>query len=135
MKTQKRIKLRTLSFVLSCLLFTGSLFAQPGRDRGRPPMPDSTQIVKMVNELATELSLNKEVKPKINDLFFDHFAEVGDLMKSSKGDRRNHRTKMDALKQKFEKQVKTLLNDEQKTKFDEFMKKQGPRSGKQRPRR
>ncbi|KAA3612665.1 MAG: hypothetical protein DWQ05_18630 [Calditrichaeota bacterium] len=134
MGNQKKINYAILVILLG-MIFSSNLFALPQRPQGPPPMPDSTQIAKMVDELAAELSLKKDVKSKISDLYFDHFDEVGTMMKSSKGDRRNQRTKMDALKKKFEKQVKALLTDEQKDKFNEFMKKRRPRPGQQKAKR
>ena len=95
----------------------------------RPALPDSSQIVEIVDQTAQALSLTSEQKGQVSDLYFAHFAEARDLMDSGNGQQKNNRAEMDALRQTFETDVKALLNDEQKTSFDELVKDRRPRGG------
>ena len=135
MNRQKKIKSRMLSLVMGSLLIAGSLFAQPAQNRNHPPMlPDSSGIVQMVDELATNLSLTDEQKVDVSKIYFAHFVEAEELMEEHKGDRENHRKAMDDLRQEFEEQVKDLLTDEQKIKFEKSVKNNRPRPGQQHPK-
>ena len=117
-------------------LFSINLFAQHNqKPQGPPSPPDSAQIVKMVEELTVELNLNETQKTKISELHFDHFAEAKAQMDMDKGQHEKHRELMDSLRKQFEEQVQELLSDEQKRKFEEFLKTRGPRPGKKKPKR
>lgn len=103
---------------------------QQGAGPHQPPaLPDSTQIVKIVDEMAASLALTDQQKSQVSELHFTHFADAKELMSSSQSDRETHRRKMNGLRKKFENDVKALLDDEQKKKFDEFAKSRDPRSG------
>lgn len=133
MNKQTKIKYHTLFSIVGILLFCSSLLAQPGQNRNHPPrLPDSEQIVEMVEELASTLSLDDEQKSELSKLYFAHFAEAKELMEKHKGDRENHRQAMDALKKEFDAQIQALLNDEQKEKYIKFSISRGPNSGHQR---
>ncbi|NQV36472.1 MAG: hypothetical protein HQ509_00515 [Candidatus Marinimicrobia bacterium] len=95
-------------------------------------LPDSKQIVQMVDELATALSLTEEQKTKVSEMHFAHFEEAKDQMEKSKTSRNNDRHAMDALRKEFEEQVKAVLNDEQKKQFETFIKNHGPEHGPKR---
>lgn len=111
-----------ITTLLGILIFSVSLFAQPDQRQHRPPMlPDSTQIVKMVDNLSSALSLSKDQKEKITNLHFSHFKEAGELMAKDKADHEINRSKLDELREIFEEQVKSLLNDDQKMEFEKFM--------------
>lgn len=135
MNRQQKIKSRILSLVMGSVLIAGSLFAQPAQNRNHPPMlPDSSRIVQMVDELATNLSLTDKQKGDVSKICFAHFAEAEELMEEYKGDRENHREAMDDLRQEFEEQVKDFLTDEQKTKFEKSVKNNKPGPGQQHPK-
>lgn len=102
---------------------------QPGRGVRPPALPDSTQIVQIVADLAEALSLTDVQKDKISELHFAHFAEAKAAMTRAKGDQANHRKMMEGLRDEFEKDVKAELNDEQKTKFEELAKSRRARPG------
>jgi hypothetical protein len=98
--------------------------------RGQPPaLPDSTQIVRIVEDMAKALKLTDAQKSHISDLHFAHFAAMKDRMGQAKGAREDHRKEMDALRLRFEDDVKALLNEEQKREFEATAKKRGPRAG------
>jgi hypothetical protein len=130
-----------------CLLLAGgaTVFANAGQPGGRnqgarggdrpPALPDSTQIVQIVVEMAEALSLSDEQKDKISDLHFAHFAEAEKIMSKAAGDREDQRGKMDSLRDDFEKKVKAELNDEQKAKFEKMAKNRRTRPGPSGQRR
>lgn len=116
-----------------CLLLVGSstAVARGGPPGGGPPpaLPDSTQIVKIVEQTAQVLSLNNEQKVLVSDLYVAHFAEARALMDSAQGQGNNNRSQMDALRQSFEKEVMALLDDEQMEEFEKLVKNRGNKSG------
>lgn len=117
----KRIIINTL--IVMMLVFTGSMFAQPrGGDHQPPPLPDSTEIAQMVDELAARLELTVEQKNQIDKLFRDHFSEVKQRMEKG----RVPREEMEALRAELEKAVKALLDNDQRKEFDKFMKEHTP---------
>ncbi len=103
---------------------------QGARGGDQPPaLPDSTQIVQIVEEMAKTLSLTAEQKDQISDLHFAHFAEAKIMMTQASGDRAGHRKKMEGLRDDFEKEIKAQLNDEQKAKFEKLAKSRRTRPG------
>ena len=124
------IKLLKFFFVCLLLVCGSTVFARGG---GPPPaLPDSTQIVKIVEQTAQALSLDDEQKVQKSDLYFTHFAEARALMGSAQGRQENNRKQMDALRQGFEEEVKALLDDEQKNEFEELVKNRRNKSGQTR---
>jgi len=116
-----------ITIVAGIFLLSANAMAQPDQRQRRPPMlPDSTQIVKRVNELSSALSLSKNQKEKLTKLHYTHFKQAGELLKKDKSDRENNRNKMETLRKEFEEQVKSLLNDDQKKKFENFLTTHGP---------
>jgi len=115
-----------LAVMLGLLISTNQAGAQ-NRPHQHPPMlPDSTKIVKMVEELSKELSLSESQKAEITELHFAHFAEAKAKMEKDKAGHEKNRESMDALRKEFEAQVSGLLTDEQKTRFENLMKNRGP---------
>ena len=120
--------------MLSVIISSNQVVAQ---NRQQPPpkkLPDSTQIVKMVEELSKELSLSELQKTKITVLHFAHFKEAKVMMEKNKAEHEKNRETMDAFRKEFETQIGELLTDEQKTEFEDFMKnRRPPKKGKQNP--
>ncbi|MGD9899475.1 MAG: hypothetical protein AB7T22_10165 [Calditrichaceae bacterium] len=117
--------------MLISLIITGNLFAQR---QGPPALPDSAQIVKIVDELAEALTLTEEQKSAITDLHFTHFADAKELMEANKGDRESNRQAMEDLRKDFDNQIKELLNDDQIAKYEAYIKNRNP-GKQQRPGR
>ncbi|MGD9488170.1 MAG: hypothetical protein AB7W47_09115 [Calditrichaceae bacterium] len=113
----------TMLLMLISLIITGNLFAQR---QGPPKLPDSEQIVKMVDELAEALTLTNEQKSAITDLYMAHFEDAKELMEENKGDRESQREAMEDLKKDFDNRVKELLNDDQIAKYEAYMKDKKP---------
>ncbi len=128
---KQRFGTYTMLLMLISLIITGNLFAQR---QGPPKLPDSEQIVKMVDELAEALTLTKEQKSAITDLYMAHFEDAKELMEENKGDRESQREAMEDLKKDFDNRVKELLNDDQIAKYEAYMKDKKP-DRQQRPGR
>jgi len=126
---------RLLALIFGIFLVSGNLLAQPPSDQHPPVLPDSTDILQMVDELATTLSLSREQKKVISELHFAHFKEVKELMENHKATRGKEREVMDRLIKEFEDQVTAMLTDAQKAEFEKFIKNRVPHPGQQKPRR
>jgi hypothetical protein len=125
----KRI-INTLIVVM--VVFAGSVFAQGRGERpGPPPLPDSTEIAQMVDELANRLSLDEEQTNVIGQLFYEHFNDL----KARMAEGRVPREEMEKLRENFVKKVKVLLDEEQQKEFDKFMKARLPQRPPRRGRR
>ncbi|MBL1214364.1 MAG: hypothetical protein HND52_13480 [Ignavibacteriae bacterium] len=111
------------------LFLTSNIAAQ--QRQGPPPIPNETQINKMVDDLSNELSLSDVQKIEILALYIDHFADV----KSLTNGQRPSREQMDKLKNEFEKNVRNKLNEEQKFKFEKYSKSQNKQPNQNRIRK
>ena len=121
MNKQKRFNTGILLIIASMLFISGNLLAQQQPERNGPPKPPSTEEVnKMVDDLSAKLSLNKTQKQKVSDLYTAHFNNVRESMGNKEG--KGNPEEMQQKRKDFEEQVKRLLNDEQKTEFDKFVK-------------
>jgi hypothetical protein len=139
MKIQSKFNKSIFILITGIILLANQLFAQEPRGQrrseGPPPLPDSTRIVEMVDELSKSLSLDEEQKTKILELHFTHFAEAKELMEESKKDREGHREAMDELRKEFEDQVKNVLTEDQVEEFEEFVKNRQKQQRGNRPKR
>ncbi len=130
MKSQFK-KAGKLALIFMFTLITTATFAQRKEGKHRrpqcpPPIPNTEEIVKMVNKLSEEISLSEEQKTKVLALYKNHFKEV-----KSKTDPRPKKEEMDTLKKNFEKSVKSVLTKKQQKQFTVFVKK----NSKNRPPR
>lgn len=120
MNTINIIKTTLLVVLLSVLFTSITVNAQPpGRQQGPPPIPNSSQINKMVDELTTELLLNEEQKATIKTLYINHFKEVREKTESKNVDQKA----MEKLKAGLDRDIKELLSEEQKIKFIVYQNK------------
>lgn len=103
---------------ITMFTFTTILLAQ----RRPPQLPDDAQVAEMVKELASMLNLNPEQTEKINSLFEAHFKAARKLMDKAKEQNEKQDKIMDRLRNEFESDVKSLLNEKQQAEFDQFMK-------------
>jgi len=117
---------RILAISTIILLSTNFVQAQ----QGPPPTPNSSQIKKMVTELSNTLELDADQSKEVFDLYTSHYKEVKTKTESG----RPSRKVMENLQTKFEKEVKSLLNEEQQEEFDAFVKKNKPQKGRQQRR-
>lgn len=111
----------TLSFLFMAAALLILADAGVGQPRQRPAMPDSSQISQMVDTLAVQLELNKEQKEKVAKLYFATFAEMGEARQKSGGDFRALRGTMRDITAKRDNDIKALLNDTQKKRFEKII--------------
>ena len=124
MNTLKRFNL-SIALLLTILIFlTSNHLAQERKRKGPPPIPDETQIAKMVEDLSVELSLNEDQKTRLHELYIVHFNEVKEKMEMDKEALKAEKGK--DHRKMFEESIKKLLTEEQQVKFDEFIKKNRP---------
>jgi len=97
---------------------------QRGGHQGPPPIPNNQQIEKMVSNLADKISLTDEQETKILKLYQAHFKEV---KAKTSGNNRPKREEMVALDAALEKNVKNFLTDDQKVKYETYLKSQSKR--------
>jgi len=133
-----QLKLSGAKFIASLtMLFAINYgYAQNHKHQHPPMLPDSSKIVKMVEELSNELSLSESQKAEITELHFAHFAEAKAKMEQNKAEHEKNRESMDASRKEFEAQVSELLTDEQKARFENLMKNRRPprQKGNRKPR-
>ncbi len=145
------LSINRLSIIVGCLLLAGSTMAiaqdnPPPRERGSqnnkpamrkhpPAVPDSTQVVQMIEEMSRALSLSAAQKETISDLHFAHFAKVRALVSAAPGKREETSKQRHQLRQEFEKEVRKRLTKAQRTKFDQMVKKHRPRPGQEKAKR
>ncbi|PKQ62671.1 hypothetical protein BZG01_16980 [Labilibaculum manganireducens] len=112
-----------LRIAVMMLLDVNFAQAQQRDQQGPPPIPDASQIKTMVMKLSGTLVLNDVQSKQMYDLFTAHFEELSAKIESS-----NHpRSEMEALKTKFETEVKSILTTEQQKQFEVFMKQNEPK--------
>lgn len=100
------------------------------RKQGPPPAPSEKQVEKMLVELKDKLKLDDRQSDELTTLFNAHFSEIKENLKEAKGQREEHRAKMEAAKKEFEDKVKQILTEEQQKLFIDFQKQHRPRKGK-----
>ena len=131
MKINSHIKLNIIVFIISVFITSSSIYAQP---QHKPPkIPDATKILNMIEDLSKELSLSIDQQNEIEKLFVNHFADLKEKMESKKKEHEAEREKMNKNREKFEHEVKSLLNEEQQNMFDDFMKKRRNHHEKRMP--
>ncbi len=121
MNKQRRFNTGIFLIIATILFISGNLLAQQQPERNQPPKPPTvTEVNKMVDDLSVKLSLDKVQKQKVSDLFTAHFNNDRESMGNKEG--KGSPEEMQQKRKDFEEQVKSLLNDEQKTEFDKFVK-------------
>lgn len=122
-----------LILILLVLVTGNALYAQQQGSRQQgPKMPDSEEIVKMIEDLTSQLLLSDDQAEEVSTIFTQHFEEIETKMS---GESRPDRDQMESLKAEFEKDIKSILNEDQIKNFEEYMKEQNKNQGKQRGRR
>jgi Spy/CpxP family protein refolding chaperone len=110
--------------------------AQPGNGRGkaydhgpgpRHGYPDSCRIQLMVDDMKKALSLTDEQVDEIEQIHYAHIQEAKSIDEKYSNDCVAAREAHWALRDKMDSEVKGVLNDEQKNKYEEFMnERRGP---------
>ncbi len=133
MNKQRRFNTGIFLIIATILFISGNLLAQQQPERNQPPKPPTvTEVNKMVDDLSVKLSLDKAQKQKVSDLYTAHFNNVRESMGNKEG--KGSPEEMQQKRKNFEEQVKSLLNDEQKTEFDKFVKNNMNQKAQQKSR-
>ncbi len=114
------LKHTTLVCTIIVVTLVGTILGQPRRRA----LPDSSQIVVMVDTLAAKLSLSDSVKSKVNAIYLASFTELKKELEKNPGDFRATRNVRREITEKREKDVKTLLSDNQKEAFEKIIEEQ-----------
>ncbi|HEY1272063.1 MAG TPA: hypothetical protein VGF08_08765 [Terriglobales bacterium] len=131
---EKRVKVGFLVAPLLCVLglAASSLAAFPqgsgwgggyaaGR-RGRMPSVDD-----QLKQLTNKLQLTEDQQSKIRPILADQRKQASDILHDSSLPRQDRRSKIMDLRESTDKQVKSVLNEDQQKKFDEMRQKQQDR--------
>ncbi|QKG79874.1 Spy/CpxP family protein refolding chaperone [Tenuifilum thalassicum] len=124
--------------VLVAVMLLGNAVKAQDHQRPMPQqrIPDSTQVVKMVNRMAKKLNLTDEQKQKFVEFHLEHFKQVKAKQEEINGTREHNRKEMESLRQELDKKLKSILTDEQKVEFDKLIQENRPkREEHQRPGR
>jgi protein CpxP len=111
--------------------YQGGGYGGGGGQRGggpRGPMSPDDQL----KRLTKELSLTADQQSKIKPILVDTQKKMEDARDSSSGDRQAMREKMMQIRQDNDNQIKALLNDSQKDKFDKMQEQREERAGGRR---
>jgi Spy/CpxP family protein refolding chaperone len=135
MKTVFRISL------VSAIAYTMAVFSAvaqpgsnsgPGKGHGYGPghghgYPDSCRVQLMVDDMRQALSLNDQQVAKIEQIHYAHIQEMKAIDQQYTNDCVGARDARWALRDKIDSDVKAVLNEDQKVKYDEFVaERRGP---------
>lgn len=129
---RKLIPSSILVFVL-IMTTTISIFAQTAQQKKRTPkpLPDATQIIEMVDELATEISLTEKQKSQVVVAYNNHYKKIKVFKEISKKlESEQKREEMKKLKKELETNLQTILTKEQLKKYKTFNKEKRAKEGK-----
>jgi protein CpxP len=117
------MKLHKLSLIAvlalgSLLVCTNFSSAQDATKEGKKRGGFSPQ--QRVERLATELTLNAEQKTKLTTVFEDETKKMRDLRADTAVPRDQQREKVRALREESNKQIKTILTNEQWEKYQKL---------------
>lgn len=125
-KKTTRILFAALAIMLSVTLTQAQPGGQKGGQQGPPPIPDKQQIEKMVADLSKELSLDETQQKQVSEMFTAHFKEVKEVQDKYKDSHEAERKEMESARNEFDKEIKSVLTNEQQKQFDEYMKDRKP---------
>jgi len=134
-------KIRTL--LLPCaFLFALSAFAfqspsTPGGQGGQEKQggqrgPGRQSVEERLQTMTENLGLTPAQQAQIKPILEDTQQQMQAIMKDESLSREDRGSKMRSLRDATDQKIRALLNDEQKKKFDERRKEQGPRRGNEK---
>ena len=126
MKRAMKVTGIMLTAMVIMLFLNKQTLAQDQPDHRPPMFPDSVHVVKMVDQMAEALSLSKEQKATITKMNLAHFKEMKTILDEARGDHEKTREKIEAMYEKFEGEMASTLNDQQKGQLKEFLEKHRP---------
>jgi hypothetical protein len=125
-RTMKSIGMLLTAMVFTLLLSQHLQAQEQMRDHRPPMLPDSAHIVKMVDRMAGELSLSDQQKATLMEMNLAHFKEVRGIVEQDRAARENTHEKLEVMRKQFERQMESVLNDQQKEQFKKFLEMHRP---------
>ncbi len=98
--------------------------AGPGRHMGRRPMPS---VDDQVQHLTKKLKLSDEQQTKVKPILEDQRKQMDQLREDSSLSRQDKFSKMQAIRQDSDTQIKSVLNEDQQKNFDKMRAEQQDR--------
>lgn len=137
--------MKKVVFIAALTLFAGAGMAQPpAGGRGQRMSAEERQKMMEQNrlqrnaELRETLSLSDALARKVDSVNNKYDLQVQELMKPENrgsGDRDARRTQMDNIQKAREAEVKILLTEEQRAKYDKWLAEQQRQQQQQQERR
>lgn len=90
-------------------------------------------VEEQVSDLKEELALTDDQADQITDILKEQRNQMENLRESFDGERGQMRDKFREIREKTNTQIKELLTDEQKEKYDEFVEERQSRMRRPRP--
>ncbi len=119
-----------LTVLITMMLTSASVNAQTKRER----LEVKQRIDQMVNNLKKELSLSKDQTAKVKEIVTDNFKNAEQERGSFDGDREARmKARMERM-QSMDKKIESILNKDQKAKFEEYKKERAQRFQQMRQR-
>lgn len=113
MKKSWKISLKTLTVLLSVLMVSNIvIMAQPG-PRGQRG-PDSTRMVRMIENMEKRLNLTPDQKAKIEQARQNHLNAVKPKVEA-------FRIEMQKEREKHHAEIRSMLNPQQQVEFDSMI--------------
>jgi periplasmic protein CpxP/Spy len=129
--------MKNILFVFALLLSTITVFAQGGA----PKKTAEERAASFVKNISTELSLTADQSTKIQAIQLESMKKGDEIRtKGADGDKKAMRAEMKTVTDAADLQIKTVLTEEQKTKFvawqekkkEEMKNRQGGGGGKEK---
>ena len=107
---------------LVLIISTNTSYTQNHGRQGPPPIPDSSSVEKMVDNLAIELELSVAQKDKVSGLYTEHFDLMRQMVEENKvTGKKASRKAMESIKTDFESNVNAVLTKDQQKKYEEYI--------------
>lgn len=101
--------------------------AQPNQPGQQPSQGPKSNVDDQVKILADQLNLNADQQSKIKSVLVDQHEQAMALVQDSTMPREDKLQKIHSLRETTISRVRQLLNDDQKTKFDQMIEQQNER--------
>ena len=106
---------------------TSSPSGQPGASGQQPSQAQMSNIDEQVKILSDQLNLSPDQQTKIKSILVDQHQQAMALVQDSSTPREDKMQKIHILRETTISKVRQVLNDDQKTKFDQMVAQQNER--------
>lgn len=134
------VEKRSMKYIFYSLLMLGLIWTAGAQNKqkanaGKGKKTAEERAEKFTGNLSTELNLTEDQKPKVKELVHARITEVKTIKAKYPNDPKAAKAELKPVKQKFREDLKALLDEEQKKKFDTYVerKKQERKQKKQKP--